>query len=50
MNWKYKMFINDIYWKGYAVTPTTQQKEIEERSFTRSEYYIAGSEIVVTIK
>ena len=48
--WNYKMFINDIYWKGYGGEPTLQQKEVERSSFRRSEYYAGGSLEVAVVK
>lgn len=42
MDWKYKMYINGFYWKGYGGRPTAIQQDTEIRSFKRSECYTGG--------
>lgn len=48
MEWKYRMYINGVYWKGYGAEPTVQQRDIEVHSFKNSQYYFDG-EVEVTI-
>ena len=47
--WNYRLFINDIYWKGYGGYPSLQQTEAEKRAFIRSEFY-KGVEMRVEVR
>ncbi|CAF1916270.1 hypothetical protein NRS6206_03815 [Bacillus subtilis] len=42
MKWNYRLFINDVFWKGYGGYPTVQQLEVERRSYKNSGFYKGG--------
>lgn len=42
LEWKYRLFINDVFWKGYGGYPTVQQLEVERRSYKNSGIYKGG--------